>query len=84
MAAFAGKVAGLMSASPGRLGGLRGLVHLRSILGNIGVLVIPDQVAVSAAHQAFADDGSLTDERQVKNVASLVESLVSTTSHLKD
>ena len=44
LAAYEGKVAAVMSASPGRLGGLRGLVHLRSILSNIGVLVIPDQV----------------------------------------
>ena len=35
--AFMGKTAILMSASPGNLGGLRGLVHLRAILGNIGV-----------------------------------------------
>src|ERR687885_1331691 len=38
---FKDKVAVLMSASPGTLGGLRGLVHVRSILGNIGVLVLP-------------------------------------------
>ena len=38
---FKGKVASLMSASPGALGGLRGLVTVRSILSNIGVLVLP-------------------------------------------
>ena len=32
LVAFKGKVATLMSASPGALGGLRGLVHVRSIL----------------------------------------------------
>ena len=45
---FRGKVAALLSASPGGLGGLRGLVILRSILGNIGVIVLPDQLAVSS------------------------------------
>ena len=44
LVAFRGKVAALMSASPGALGGLRGLVHLRSILGDMGVIVLPDQV----------------------------------------
>jgi NAD(P)H-dependent FMN reductase len=79
LAAFRGKVATLMSASPGGLGGLRGLVHVRAILGNIGVTVLPDQVAVSKAHEAFAEDGSLKDERQhakVKNLgATLTETL---------
>ena len=55
---FRGKVCGLMSASPGVLGGLRGLVHVRSILGNIGALVIPDQAAVGAVHQAFNEAGN--------------------------
>ena len=50
LAAFRGKVATLMSASPGALGGLRGLVHVRSILGNIGVIVLPDQIAMAKAH----------------------------------
>jgi NAD(P)H-dependent FMN reductase len=71
LVAFDGKVAGLMSASPGRLGGLRGLVHLRAILGNIRVLVLPDQVAVSGADEAFAEDGSLKDKRQQAAIEAL-------------
>ena len=49
LAAYQGKVAALMAASPGGLGGLRGLVHVRSILSSIGVIVLPDQIAVSRA-----------------------------------
>jgi NAD(P)H-dependent FMN reductase len=64
LACFAGKVATIMSASPGNLGGLRGLVHVRSILGNIKVIVLPDQIAVSKAHEAFNSDGSMKDAKQ--------------------
>jgi NAD(P)H-dependent FMN reductase len=64
LACFDGKVASIMSASPGALGGLRGLVHVRAILQNIKVLVIPDQVAVSKANEAFNPDGSLKDPKQ--------------------
>ncbi|HNO77890.1 MAG TPA: NAD(P)H-dependent oxidoreductase [Phycisphaerae bacterium] len=59
--AFAGKVAVIMSASPGGLGGLRGLVHLRAILGNIRVIVLPDQHAVGSAHEVIGDDGEISD-----------------------
>jgi len=76
LAAYRGKAAALFSASPGALGGLRGLVHLRAILGNIGVHVLPDQVCISTAHEAFADDGSLEDERKTKQVAALARKLV--------
>ncbi len=65
---FTEKFAGLMSASPGNLGGLRGLVTVRSILGNIGVHVIPHQVAVSRAHEAFQEDGTLKDPKLTASV----------------
>lgn len=71
LACFAGKVASLMSASPGALGGLRGLATVRSILGNIGVIVLPDQVAVPRAHEAFGPDGVLLDEKQRRSVERL-------------
>lgn len=68
---FNGKVAALMSASPGALGGLRGLVHVRAILGNIGVLVLPEQVAVPKANDAFQADGALKDQKQQASVRQL-------------
>lgn len=61
--ALAGKTATLMSASPGALGGLRGLVPLRMMLGNLRVTVLPDQQAVSKADEAFTESGSLKDPK---------------------
>ena len=77
LVALKGKVAALMSASPGALGGLRGLVHLRSILGNIGVIVLPDQIAVARAHEAFQPDGSLADPKQQAGIEALGKTLAS-------
>ncbi|OWK44410.1 NADPH-dependent FMN reductase [Fimbriiglobus ruber] len=82
LAAFTGKVAALLSASPGALGGLRGLVHVRAILGNIGVFVIPDQIAVPKAHEAFGEDGTLRDEKLAQGLAGVVQKLVHATHKL--
>ena len=81
-AAFLGKTAAIMSASPGGLGGLRGLVHLRSILGNVGILVLPDEVSIPEAHAAFSDEGSLDSERKQAAVESLARELVETIQKL--
>lgn len=77
LSAYRGKTAALLSASPGALGGLRGLVHLRAILGNIGVIVLPDQVALPKAHEAFDATGKLKDERPAKQITALAQNLVS-------
>lgn len=82
LAAFSGKVAALMSASPGGLGGLRGLVHVRSILSSIGVIVIPNQIAVPNAFEAFTEDGLLRDKGLADKVSSLAAELVETTRKL--
>ncbi len=72
---FTDKFVGLLSASPGALGGLRGLVTVRSILGNIGVHVLPNQVAVGKAHEAFGPDGDLKDAKQKGAIEKLVKDL---------
>jgi len=73
---FTGKVACLLSASPGGFGGMRGLVTVRSILENIGTMVISESVSVPKAHEAFEEDGSLKDEALARRTQSAVARLV--------
>lgn len=80
---FEGKVAGLVSASPGALGGLRGLVTVRSILGNLRVLVVPEQVAVSKAHEAFDAEGKLRDAKVADAVRHVAARVVAVTRALQ-
>lgn len=75
LSVFRGKAAVLLSASPGALGGLRGLVHLRAMLSNMGVIVLPDSLSVPAAHEAFDEAGQLKDERKRKQVDKLSRGL---------
>lgn len=72
--AFKGKLAGIMSASPSQLGGLRGLVHLRDILENIGVMVIPEQVTISSAQDAFTEN-AIKDPKKQSAVLGIGEKL---------
>lgn len=71
ISALAGKSAVLMAASPGHLGGLRGLVSLRMLLGNLGITLLPDQIAIPSAFQAFGTDGRLIDPKQEERVKAL-------------
>ncbi len=84
LVAFKGKVAGLMATSPGALGGLRGLVHLRAILGNIGVIVLPDQLAIPKSHEAFDDVGDLTDVKQQDRVKAIGRAVAEMAARLKN
>lgn len=74
--AYHDKTACLLSASPGALGGLRGLRHVREILSNINVLVVPNQFALTSAAGAFDDSGSLSDESNRNRLTSCIESFV--------
>ncbi len=72
---FIDKVVTLMSASPGGLGGLRGLVQVRSIFTNIFSIVLPRQKSISNADQAFGTDGNLKDAKQQQEVIALGKGL---------
>jgi chromate reductase, NAD(P)H dehydrogenase (quinone) len=60
---FKSRVFALGAASPGAFGGIRGLMHLRQSLElGLGALVLPDQIAVPRAMEAFDDHGHLKDK----------------------
>jgi len=80
---FKGKVAALMSTSPGGLGGIQGLDHLRRVVEVVGALVLPSAVALPHADQAFAADGSIKDARMTGRVSDLVSELVATAHRLR-
>jgi NAD(P)H-dependent FMN reductase len=82
LAAFDGKVAGLVAASPGGLGGLRGLVHVRQILSGIRVHVIPEQHALARAGEAFDAHGRLSDPNADAAVRGVGRALARTTAKL--
>lgn len=60
---YRGKVCAIAAASPGAMGGMSMLYHLREILVRLGVLVISEQVAVGNAGSGFDDMDKLTDKR---------------------
>lgn len=80
---FKNKVVALLSASPGNLGGLRGLVTVRSILGNIGSIVIPEQFSLNLAHEKLSEDGYLINDSDQKQVQQVIDAFVSVVKKLK-
>jgi NAD(P)H-dependent FMN reductase len=80
--AFKGKVAGLLSASPGNLGGVRGLLTVRQVLTTVGVLVLPTQFALAHAASAFHEDGSLREDGHRAAVAGVVAEVLAVTARL--
>ena len=82
LAAYIDKVAALVSASPGQLGGLRGLVPVRALLGNIGVHVVPSQLAVGESHAVFDEQGEIKDEQLQQRLTDTVTQLVCTANRL--
>ncbi len=69
------KPVALLSASPGGLGGIRGLTQLRAVLLNPSAFVIPAQYCLANAHEAFDSEGGLKDESSRKAVASVIDQL---------
>jgi len=74
--AYKGKIAALGATSPGYFGGLRGLVPLRMMLGNIQVTVLPNQLAVPFYGKSFNDEGLLSDENYLSVLNGVLDQLI--------
>lgn len=83
LSCFRDKIALILSASPGNLGGLRCLTHLRAILENIYTMVLPEQKAISQASDAFSDDGNFKNPKQEQAIKTLAKKLVETATKLR-
>lgn len=72
MKPFRGKVVGMLSASPGAMGGLRAQSHLAPLLLNLHCWVAPQAFALGHAGDAFAADGSLASEVHQQSVQAVI------------
>jgi len=77
LAAYKNRAFALGAASNGTYGGMRSLMALRQVLElGCGALVIPEQVAVREASQAFHDDEAIKDERAARLLSACLARLV--------
>ena len=74
--AFAGKVVGLLSASPGALGGLRSQSHLAPLLLNLQCWVAPKAFALAHAGEAFDTTGAMLREADRSKVQAVVDQVL--------
>jgi NAD(P)H-dependent FMN reductase len=81
---FIGKVAAVVSASPGMLGGIRSMTLVRQLLAHLGCVVAPEQLFIPQADAAFDPAGKLIPERSQRGVMKLAAALVALTRKLKD
>ena len=76
-AAFKDRVVAIGSASPGAAGGVRSLIALRQILElGCGALVIPEEINIGGAGEAFDDMDNLKDENLAAALKALARRLV--------
>ena len=71
-----GKVVGMLSASPGALGGLRAQSHLAPLMLNLLCWVAPQNFALGRVADAFDEQGQLTSDSAKKNVQTVLDQVI--------
>lgn len=73
---FRGKVVGVLSASPGALGGLRSQSHLAPLLLNAQCWLAPTAFALSHAGDAFDAQGQLLSDAHRQSVQAVIDQVL--------
>ena len=79
---FRGRVFAIASASHGRLGGARALAALRLILSACHALVIPNQLALAFADEAYDDMDRLKHASDIEALGAMVRQLIDVSQRL--
>lgn len=79
---FVGKVAAVVSASPGMFGGIRSMTLARQLLTHLGCHVVPVQCILPQADKAFDAAGKLTSQKAQESARKVAEALVNTARKL--
>lgn len=83
LAPYKNRVFALAGASPGTYGAMRSLLALRQVLEiGCGALVLPDQVAVREAADAFDETDGLKDQRAASLLRQAAQRLVDVAARL--
>lgn len=80
---FEGKVAAVISASPGPFGGVRSLQLAQQLLLKVGCHVVPGQCVLIHADKGFDGEGRLVDAYAQKSVRALMAKLALTAGRLR-
>jgi chromate reductase len=78
---FRGRAFAIAAASEGRLGGTRALAALRLILSACHAMVIPNQLALSFASEAYDDMDRLKHPADIEALNALVRQLIDISQH---
>jgi len=79
---FRGRAFAIAAASHSRLGGARSLAALRLILSACQALVIPNQLALAFADEAYDDMERLKNPPDIEALAALVRQLIDVSQRL--
>lgn len=73
---FSGRLVAICSSSDGHFAGIRSAAHLRAVLSHVQMEVIAPQCSIPYGKEAFDADGNFREERHVKSMQRVCESLI--------